>query len=261
MMRIYAIVNRKGGVGKTTTAVELAYILATICGQRVLLIDADSQANATRQILNRRLADGGLSCLLRGMATCYDEVIENTDVPRLDILPASRDLGRLDLEYLLQAERPNFHALQDLRANIEEDDAYDFCIIDCPPYYSVSCVNAIGASSGIIIPTNTDNSSALGVDEVVEEIETLREVCPEARVIGCLVTAWHKCNIDEDALDYIRSECPVPVFDTVIHRSVKVKESSWEMQPIHVEHPFCIAAKCYRAFVAELLKKEGVSLG
>jgi chromosome partitioning protein len=258
-MRTYAIVNRKGGVGKTTTAVELAYILATSCGYRVLLIDADSQANATWQTLNQRMEDDGLSALLRGEECYYTNLLYRTDIETLDVMPASRDLGRLDLEYLVGAVKPDFHVLQRLRAAIEEDSGYDFCVIDCPPYYSVSCVNAIGASSGIIIPTNTDNNSVMGVNEVVEELETLREICPDLRILGCLVTDWHRCDIDEDAVAYLHDRCHVPVFDTVIRRSDKVRESSWEMQPLQVGHPFSAAARSYRAFVSELLAKEGVN--
>lgn len=257
-MRTYAIVNRKGGVGKSTTAIELSYILATIREMRVLLVDADSQGNSTWQILNKRWSTGGVSALLRHSVVCYDEVVEHTDVPNLDIIPASRDLGRLDLEYLVGKSKPDFHVFQALRAAIEEDNAYDVCIIDCPPYYSAACVNAVGASSGIIVPTNTDNNSVMGVNEVVEEIETLRDVCPDARIIGCLVTDWHKCDIDEDALDHLRCECHVPVFHTVIRRTDRVREASWEMRPMQVGHPFCGAAKCYRAFAAELLAKEGI---
>ena len=90
-MRTFAIVNRKGGVGKTTTAVNLAYVLATSCRKRVLLIDADGQGNATSILLPSR-EYGGLGALIRGYALCYAEVTEHTDVPGLDVLPASDDL-------------------------------------------------------------------------------------------------------------------------------------------------------------------------
>ena len=96
-MRTFAIVNRKGGVGKTTTAVNLAYVLATSCRLRVLLIDADGQANATGILLPKG-EYGGLGALLRGYAMCYDELTVHTDVEGLDVLPASEDLWALDLE-------------------------------------------------------------------------------------------------------------------------------------------------------------------
>ena len=100
----------------------------------------------------------------------------------------------------------------------------------------------------------------MGVNEVVEEIGTLRDICPNAKILGCLVTVWQKSPIDEDALEHLRSECRVPVFKTVIRRSVEcVRGASWEKEPIQVNHPFCNAGKDYRAFVAELLTVLGVA--
>jgi len=257
---VIPVVNRKGGVAKTTTAEEVAYILAAIVQKRVLLIDADSQANLTWQIMDKRLQYGGLSALLRDASTDYRGVVMHTDVPRLDIIPASRDLGRLDLEILIGKFKADFLALQRICKAVKANGDYDFVIIDCPPYYSASCVNAIGAADGIIIPTNTDNNSVMGVNEVVEEISTLRDICPDAKVLGCLVTGWQRSPIDEDALEHLRSECDVPVFKTVIRRSAEcVRGASWEKEPIQVNHPFCNAGKDYRAFVVELLNLLGVA--
>ena len=155
---VIPVVNRKGGVAKTTTAEEVAYILATSCEKRVLLIDADSQANLTWQITDKRLQRGGVAALLRRDVTDYRKVVMHTDVPRLDIIPASRDLGRLDLEILVGRFKVDFLVLQRVCADIKANGDYDFVIIDCPPYYSASCVNAIGAataSSSPPTPTTT----------------------------------------------------------------------------------------------------------
>lgn len=258
---VIPVVNRKGGVAKTTTAEEVAYILAAIVQKRVLLIDADSQANLTWQITDKRLQRGGVAALLRRDVTDYREVVVHTDVPRLDIIPASRDLGRLDLEILVGRFKADFHVLQRVCADIKASGD-DFVIIDCPPYYSLSCVNAIGAGDGVIIPTNTDNNSVMGVNEVIDEIDSLQDICPNAKVLGVLVTGWQKSPIDEDALEHLRWECDAPVFRTVIRRSAEcVRGASWEQEPIQVNHPFCNAAKDYRKFVAELLTMLGVAYG
>ena len=119
-MRTFAIVNRKGGVGKTTTAVNLAYVLATSCHLRVLLVDADGQANAT-QILLPRGEYAGLGALLRGYAICYEELTVHTDVEGLDVLPASEDLWALDLE---ARESCRYSALMQMRDAVEEDGTY-----------------------------------------------------------------------------------------------------------------------------------------
>ena len=164
-MRTFAIVNRKGGVGKTTTAVNLAYVLATSCHLRVLLVDADGQANAT-QILLPRGEYGGLGALLRGLAICYDELTVHTDVEGLDVLPASEDLWALDLE---ARESCRYSALMHMRDAVEEDEAYDVIVIDCPPNLSAACVSAILASDAIIIPVLSDACSATGVARLVEQ--------------------------------------------------------------------------------------------
>lgn len=261
-MKTISIVNRKGGVGKTRTALEVSYILATSCGQRVLLVDADGQGNTTSILLGNYHGDG-LAPLMTGLATCYySEVIFPTGVAGLDILPASEALDDMDLEFMLSAGRPTFHALQDLRDNITEDDTYDVIVIDCPPHYSATCINAIAASDAIIIPTTTDAFSATGMDGLVKQIENVRRICPSVRVSGCLVTRYCGDVVDQDALDILREDAPVPVFKTVIREStVKVKGSSWAGMTAQEWSPWCNTSRDYRQFVAELIAKEGLCRG
>lgn len=256
-MRTYAIVNRKGGVGKTTTAIELAYILATSCKQRVLLCDADSQGDATAVLHSGPISDG-MAAVLEGTEPFYENLIGKTDVPGLDLLPAGEGLAALDMDCLLGEMRPNFDALREFIEYLEEDDAYDVVVIDCPPYYSLSCLNAISACDGVIIPTGTDAYSAVGMEGLVEQIDNIRRVCPKVRVVGALVTKWHKAAVVEDAENYLRESAPVPVFQTVIRRTDKVEEASWCRQATQQWSPFSSASRDYRAFVAELLEKEGL---
>lgn len=256
-MRTFAIVNRKGGVGKTTTAVNLAYVLATSCHLRVLLVDADGQANATQIMLPQGRYDG-LGALLRGMAICYDELVEHTDVAGLDVLPASADLWSLDLEAAAGDRGRSFRTVLDMREALEEDDAYDVMIIDCPPNLGAACVAAILASDCVIIPVLSDACSATGVADIVDQIDSLRSVRLDLRVGGVLVNQWHRAPIVEDAVAYLREDSAVPVYDTVIRRTDKVVESSWSQVPVQVLSPFCSAARDYRAFAAELLAKEGI---
>ena len=266
-MRTFAIVNRKGGVGKTTTAVNLAYVLATSCHLRVLLVDADGQANAT-QILLPRGEYAGLGALLRGYAICYDELTVHTDVEGLDVLltvhtdvegldvlPASEDLWALDLE---ARESCRYSALMQMRDAVEEDGTYDVMIVDCPPNLSAACVSAILASDAIIIPVLSDACSATGVADLVEQIDSLRYIRPDIRVAGVLVNQWHRSPVVEDAAAYLREDGRVPVYDTVIRRTDKVPESSWARMAVQQWSPWCSAARDYRAWAAELLAKEGM---
>ena len=257
-MRTFAISNRKGGVGKTTTAIELAYIFATSCQKRVLLVDADSQGDSTAMLRNCSVT-GGLPSVLLGLGYNYEDLIYQTDVPGLDLLPAGEELARLDMDCLLGEITPNFYALRDFVAVLAEDDAYDVVIIDCPPYYSLSCINAIAACDGIIIPTGTDAYSVVGMAGLVDQIDNIRRVCPNVRVCGALVTKWHKADIVEDAVSILRESAPVPIFKTVIRRTDKVEESSWARQAAQQWSPFSSASRDYRAFAAELMAKEGMA--
>ena len=208
-MRTFAIVNRKGGVGKTTTAVNLAYVLATSCRMRVLLVDADGQANATQILPKGEYA--GLGALLRGFVICYDELAVHTDVPGLDVIPASADLWALDLEAAAGDRGRVYRAIRDMREAIEEDDAYDVMVIDCPPNLSAACVSAILASDAVIIPVLSDACSATGVGDLVDQIASLRSLHPELRVAGVLVNQWHRSPVVEDSVTYLREEGHVPV--------------------------------------------------
>lgn len=260
-MKTFAIVNRKGGVAKTTTAINLAYILATSYKKRVLLIDADSQGNASSILPPDTQVGGGLASVLNGMADYYPDVVYETDIPELDLLPASDELGDIDLACITNGVEPNFYALKGLRDAVEEDDAYDVVVIDCPPYFSVSCLNAITAADRIIIPTDTDAFSAGGMSRLVKQIDSIRQACPNVSVSGCLVTKYHRADVVEGAVDYLRQGAALHIFETVIRRTDKVQESTWAGQAAAQWSPFCGASRDYRAWVAELLEWEGMRCG
>ena len=254
-MRTFAIVNRKGGVGKTTTAINLAYVLATSFQMRVLLVDADSQANATNILIPQDDYEG-LGALLRGLVVCYDELAVHTDVAGLDVLPASADLWALDLEQDKAAVR--YSAMMGLRDSIAEDDSYDVIVIDCPSNLSVACSSSILASDAVIIPVLSDACSSTGVADLMDQIDSLRYIRPEIRVAGVLVNQWHRSSVVETSASYLREDGRVPVYDTVIRRTDKVPESSWAGMAVQQWSPWCSAARDYRTWVAELLEKEGM---
>lgn len=253
-MRTIAFVNRKGGVGKTTTTVELAHILATICRLRVLVADLDSQANATSTLLGR-VADVGAAEALRYGLEYYPDVIEQTDIPGLDVLAATEELADLDMACMMSDERPNFQRLRALMVTLAEDDAYDVVLMDCPPYYSASCISAIVAADYVLIPTTSDAWSTVGMKSLLAQIRDLRTICPSVKVAGALITRYRENDVSHDALNYMREEMPVRVLNTVIRRSEdKMEECTWAGQSAQQWSPFCNCAKDYRALVRELME-------
>ena len=259
-MRTCAILNMKGGVGKTTTAINLSYILATSYQQRVLLVDADGQANATRALLPGENYDG-LTPLLSGLASCYDEVIAHTEIPGLDIVPASNSLWQIDLTCITGHGHNTLRALRDMRDAIDEDSSYDVIVIDCPPSFSGACVAAIAASNSIIIPVLPDAFSAEGMEDLVAQIDGVRKLQPDVRIAGCLINQFHRSDVVLDAEEYLRESSPVPVFETVIHRTDKVLESTWAHQPVLLWSPRSSAARDFRAWAQELVRKEALCYG
>lgn len=259
-MKTIAIVNLKGGVGKTVTAVNVAAILATEYNQRVLLVDADPQANATQSLLPpgeyNTLAD-----LLTGTIPdefypgYYGDLLYHSSIRRLDILPADDELRNLDVD-VLQGERPNLRAIRDLRDAMVEDNAYDCIVIDCPPALSPACAAAIAASTDVVIPIKVDAYSVRGMNELTAQIDRLRSIYPDVHVAGCLPTMWYRSDTVEQGERLLREHAPVRVFASHIRRSPKVDESTWTGEPVVSWSPRSAAAQDYRAFVAEFLGEE-----
>ena len=263
-MKTYAIVNKKGGVGKTTTAVNLAYILATSCKKRVLLVDADPQGNASR-IVNIP-NDCGLSSLLYfGGIEYYPDIIDHTDVPGLDLLPCGKELDELDFACMLGQRKAGEYldVLRSLLSVLEEDDEYDIVLIDCPPNLAgLGCLNALRAADRLIIPTDASAYSGTGMSDLLNQMRLLRGSFPALEVSGALITRVRKSDVSEDAEAFLRENAPCHVYQTVIRASdEKVTESTWAGMPTQSWSPWCSTSRDYRTWAAEFLKREGLDDG
>ena len=257
-MKLIAIMNVKGGVGKTMTACNMAHILAETYKQRVLLVDADPQGNATA-FFNRSAQDGGLTDLLTGLATCYDEVVQDTDYERLQLIGCDSSLFDVDL-------RPDQHCvdprrvISDLRDALAEDDACDIVLVDCPPSFTVSAISALAAADGVIVPVKLDAFSVDGMEFLLDQLTAVHKINGKAELAGVLVTLWHNapCNVQGEAELRRRG---IKVFETHIRRSDKADESTWFHSPICEYSKWSSTAKDYRDFVAEFVKEGGLKDG
>ena len=251
-MKTISIINLKGGVGKSVTAINMAAILAAEHNKRVLVIDADPQANATR-FFGADLFPGSLCDLFAGRVCCYDEITCQTQLNGVDIIPSNIDL----LEYDVAAAKDGrlSKLLPDMIECIEDDDGYDYVLIDCPPGFTAVSISGIAASDDVIIPTTVDAFAITGLQELSAQIRGVQELKKDIRIAGILVTMWHNAPVVAQGEDYLRKR-ELPVFETTIRRTDKIPESTFARQPISEYSRWCAAARDYRAFVAEYLDKE-----
>ena len=250
-MRTIAIVNLKGGVGKTVTAINFAAILAGDHQKRALLVDADSQCNATEFFGADSTIAGNLAELLGGYASAT-WCIHSTRYKGLSILPASDRLMDLDLS-AIKSKTVNAAALRTMAADLTGEDLYDYMIIDCPPAFNAASTAALLAADEVIIPIKLDAFSLRGMANLLRQVRNMREINPGLRVAGCLKTMWyHDATISEAEAQL--STLGLPIFGTRIRRTPKVDGMTFAQEPLHLYSPGSSAGIDYRRFVREYLE-------
>lgn len=257
-MRSIAIMNNKGGVGKTVTAINLADILVRDYGQRVVLVDCDGQMNLTRFYLPEFNPEDNIT-VADVLAENHEPVWENNltllnrysfpVMEGLSLLPGSSALYDLDLRAIRDG-LGDMLALKQFCEAAADDMETDFVIFDCPPGYTMASVSALMAADETVIPMLVDGFSFGGMMDLRGQLESLQEAGPQ--IAGVLVTQWHNSEVVRQGEQLVR-ELGVPVFQTVIRRTNKVPESTFDRQPIVRYSPGSAAAQDYRAWAREYL--------
>lgn len=255
MAQVYTIVNQKGGVGKTTTAINLGAYLGEL-GFKVLLIDLDPQANATSCLgVDKRSVKASTYEVLLGHAPIDRAILHNSQF-KLSLLPSKPSLSGAEVELIEQENRDR--KMLDAINTISEK--YDYILIDCPPSLSLLTVNGlIAALHGVIIPVQCEYLALEGLGQLTTTIDHVRSTLfPELRIHGVLMTMYDgRTNLAIDVVKEVRNYFGDLVFQTLIPRSIRLAEAPSYGMPISIHAPNSAAALAYRNLAEEIARQDG----
>jgi chromosome partitioning protein len=246
-----AVANQKGGVGKTTTAINVATALAAT-GWKVLLIDLDPQGNASTGLgIGHALRDRSSYDLLTGDSS-VEEAAVPTRVPRLDLVPATVDLSGAEIELVEMAERT--HRL-DKVLDGSAAARWDVCLIDCPPSLGLLTINALVAAQSILVPLQTEFFALEGLSQLLQTIERIRaRFNPELSILGVALTMYdRRNNLSSQVAADVRACLGKVVFETVIPRNVRLSEAPSHGIPALIYDHRCPGSEAYMALARELI--------
>jgi chromosome partitioning protein len=258
MTKIYTLANQKGGVGKTTTAINLSAYLANF-GQRVLLIDLDPQANATSSLgIDKQGVKNGTYQVLIGSANIATHVLHNPKL-KISLLPSSPSLAGAEVELIAVEKREML--LRDAIKLVQ--DRYDYILIDCPPSLSILTVNGlVAAQDGVIIPVQCEYLALEGLGELTKTLNRVKNnLFPGLKTRGILLTMFDgRTRLGQDVVGDVKNHFPNLVFKSIIPRSIYLAEAPSRGIPISVHAPESHAGQSYAAFAREVMEQDGVPI-
>jgi chromosome partitioning protein len=251
MGKTYVFVNQKGGVGKTTSAVNIGAYLAEE-GKKVLLVDFDSQANLSSGVGARPLKPG-IYELLSGAAAA-DETVRKTAVPGLEVIPASIDLSGAAVELIEQEERDFYlkKVLEPIKSR------YDYILIDCPPSLGVLTLNGMTAADAVLIPMQCEYFAMEGLSLLLQTIKRIQKnLNPLLNIGGIFFTMYDpRTRLAHDVVKQVSAYFKSVVFTTIIPRNVRLSEAPSHGQPISLYDPQCSGARAYQSLAREVISRE-----
>lgn len=250
MAKVYVFVNQKGGVGKTTSAINIGAYMAA-AGKKVLLVDFDSQGNMSSGV--------GVSKdkptiyeLMAGLAT-YEQTVRHTEVINLDALPASIDLSGAAIELVDQAEREFFlkKALEPLLP------LYDYILIDCPPSLGLLTLNGLAAADSVLIPMQCEYFALEGISLLLQTVKKVQaSINPNLEIGGIFFTMYDsRTRLANDVVTQVKAYFKDSVFSTIIPRNVRLSEAPSHGKPVCLYDPSCIGARSYESLAAEVVRR------
>ena len=258
--RILAVANQKGGVGKTTTVINLAAGLS-MKGKKILVIDLDPQGNATTGLgmSNTEKTDRTIYSVLNGTKNIFD-VIHKTKFENLDLITSNVDLSGLEVETAGDSRRA-FILKEQIMANLNDSrGSYDYVLIDCPPSLSLLTIMALVASKSLIVPLQTEFFALEGLTQLMKTIERIKNnLNPELIIKGILLTMYDKRNklsseVEKEARGYFKDK----VYQSVVPRNVRLSEAPSHGVPVLLYDKNCPGSKSYFSFTEEFLNQEKI---
>jgi len=257
--RVIAIANQKGGVGKTTTAINLGTALAAV-GEEVLIVDLDPQGNASTGLgIDRRTRRHSTYDVLIGEATLRDAVMA-TAVPRLSIAPSTLDLSGFELAVSQERDRALRlrNGLAPLRAAAPSYGEFSYVLIDCPPSLNLLTVNAMAAADAILVPLQCEFFALEGLTQLLATVASVKSALNPALIIQGIVLTMHDArnNLSNQVVADVRQNSKEKVYSTVIPRNVRVSEAPSYGKPVLVYDLKCVGSEAYLRLATEIIARE-----